>query len=246
MLTGKIEYTENDTTIPNPAVFSNEQESYQYMFDSEFKISYFLDSNQKIVNKLGHAVHRNHLFKQITFSTGIQLIAEQLGFIDPVVLQSMIIFKLPGSEELGSHRDDTFLYTEPSKTLGFWIALEDVYEDNSCLEFIPGSHLNNDNPVRWSRVGDKMKFVKHSKQFTDNKSLLDSKQFTRLTKATCPKGSLILIHGEVIHKSAGNSSDKSRYAYTFHIIETCNTVFPETNWLSGKGDKLFSNYNESS
>lgn len=222
---------DTNTTNTTSTVFANDLDSYQYMFESEHAIHYFLDSDKKHVNKLGHAVHTNAQFHSITFSKTIKDISLKLGFKEPIVLQSMIIFKFPGSEELGSHRDETFLYTEPSKTLGFWIALEDVHEDNSCLQFVPGSHLTNTNPIRWVReeTGDgqvTMKFVK-----SNNQNSISGLP----VKATCPKGSLILIHGQVVHKSAGNASDKSRYAYTFHIVETQNTRFPETNWMTAKG-----------
>lgn len=45
------------------------------------------------------------------------------------------------------------------------------------------------------------------------------------------KGSLVLIHGYAVHKSDLNKSTKSRHAYTFHIMETDNTVYSKENWL---------------
>jgi hypothetical protein len=39
-----------------------------------------------------------------------------------------------------AHQDATFLYTEPVKLVGFWIALEDATLENGCLWFAPGSH----------------------------------------------------------------------------------------------------------
>jgi ectoine hydroxylase-related dioxygenase (phytanoyl-CoA dioxygenase family) len=42
-------------------------------------------------------------------------------------------------------------------------------------------------------------------------------------------GSLVLIHGSTIHKSAPNFSDKSRFIYTFHVIEG-EADYPENNW----------------
>lgn len=49
----------------------------------------------------------------------------------------------------------------------------------------------------------------------------------------CPvkKGSLVIIHGLVIHQSELNRSDKSRYAYTFHVMETDNVKYSPENWL---------------
>ncbi|XP_023961880.2 phytanoyl-CoA dioxygenase domain-containing protein 1 isoform X4 [Chrysemys picta bellii] len=42
---------------------------------------------------------------------------------------------------------------------------------------------------------------------------------------------LILIHGEVVHKSELNSSEWSRHVYTFHLMETKDTSWSKENWL---------------
>ncbi|KAJ3176917.1 hypothetical protein HK101_010357 [Irineochytrium annulatum] len=44
------------------------------------------------------------------------------------------------------------------------------------------------------------------------------------------KGSLVLIHGGVYHKSTANTSDKSRIIYTFHVVEGGHD-YPKDNWL---------------
>lgn len=57
----------------------------------------------------------------------------------------------------------------------------------------------------------------------------------------CPvkKGSLVIIHGLVVHQSALNRSNKSRYAYTFHVMETDNVKYSPENWLQlPKGEKF--------
>lgn len=38
------------------------------------------------------------------------------------------------------HQDGTYLFNEPLKIMGVWIALEDATLENGCLWFIPGSH----------------------------------------------------------------------------------------------------------
>lgn len=43
-------------------------------------------------------------------------------------------------------------------------------------------------------------------------------------------GGLIVIHGEVVHKSAMNSSAFSRHVYTFHVMEAEGTNWSEENW----------------
>ena len=48
----------------------------------------------------------------------------------------------------------------------------------------------------------------------------------------CPvkKGSLVLIHGLVYHKSMPNTSPQSRWIYTFHMIDG-ELDYPSDNWL---------------
>ncbi|KMU86979.1 hypothetical protein CIHG_04919 [Coccidioides immitis H538.4] len=55
-----------------------------------------------------------------------------------------------------------------------------------------------------------------------------------------PAGSLVLIHGNALHKSEKNTSEKSRFAYTFHVIEGDEGWnYDDRNWLQppedGKG-----------
>ena len=57
-------------------------------------------------------------------------------------------------------------------------------------------------------------------------------------------GSVVLIHGQVMHKSEDNKSEKSRHAFTFHMIETQGSEYSKENWLQPTEDlpfpKLFS------
>lgn len=44
-------------------------------------------------------------------------------------------------------------------------------------------------------------------------------------------GDLVLIHGNLLHKSEKNLSQKGRIIYTFHCIEGQGTNYDERNWL---------------
>ena len=41
---------------------------------------------------------------------------------------------------------------------------------------------------------------------------------------------MVVIHGQVIHYSGPNKSDKSRNIYTFHVVEQENTEWSKENW----------------
>lgn len=44
-------------------------------------------------------------------------------------------------------------------------------------------------------------------------------------------GALVLIHGNLLHKSERNTSDQSRIIYTFHVIEGEGSEYDKKNWL---------------
>lgn len=44
-------------------------------------------------------------------------------------------------------------------------------------------------------------------------------------------GDLVLIHGNLLHKSEKNLSQKGRIIYTFHCIEGEGATYDERNWL---------------
>ncbi|CAJ2502898.1 Uu.00g102920.m01.CDS01 [Anthostomella pinea] len=172
-------------------------------------------------------------------------VARALGFRDPRCLQSMVICKQP---EIGGavppHQDSTFLYTNPPSAVGFWYALEDATAENGCLSFLPGSH-------RWAPI--RQRFVRAEKgggtEFVDNAGLRfpAGEAYGEKVKAAggdnnkegegeyvmgeVKAGSLVLIHGNLLHKSEKNLSQKGRIIYTFHVIEGEGATYDERNWL---------------
>lgn len=54
-------------------------------------------------------------------------------------------------------------------------------------------------------------------------------------------GDLVLIHGSVLHKSEKNTSPHTRFAYTFHMIESPPYAqYDEKNWLQPTSRMPFS------
>jgi len=54
-------------------------------------------------------------------------------------------------------------------------------------------------------------------------------------------GDLVLIHGSVLHKSERNTSPNTRFAYTFHMIESPPYAkYDEKNWLQPTKEMPFS------
>ena len=97
------------------------------------------------LNKIGHGLHLipNSAFQRYTTSDPVRHLLTDLGWRDPVVPQSMYIFKQPNQIGgiVNSHQDSTFLYTNPYPTcIGLWLALDDATIENGCLWVRPCSH----------------------------------------------------------------------------------------------------------
>ena len=60
---------------------------------------------------------------------------------------------------------------------------------------------------------------------------IDSTPFKKTdTALEVKKGTLILLHGRLPHYSCENKSDKSRHAYSLHVIDG-KTSYSKDNWL---------------
>lgn len=128
----------------------------KYFIESGDKVRYFFESgaiggnNELLVpeeyslNKVGHALAVEHpVFRKYTFDNRIRELCWQLGMQRPAIAQSMYMYKNPDvGGEVFSHQDGTYLYTEPSSVVGFWVALQDATLENGCLKFIRASHKN--------------------------------------------------------------------------------------------------------
>ena len=192
----------------------------------------------RAVNKFGHYLHElSPPFKLATFSPLHQSIGRELGFKDPRVLQSMVICKQP---EIGGrvppHQDSSFLYTNPPSAVGFWIALEDATEENGCLSFAKGSHRRAPVTSRFVRkqsgIGTEFAEVdgeRYPRNF-EHKGAGEEEVDEGYEMGEVKAGSLVLIHGNLLHKSEKNLSASSRLIYTFHIIEGEND-YDRRNWL---------------
>jgi phytanoyl-CoA hydroxylase len=162
------------------------------------------------------------MFDRFSRAAKVKELIRDLGLTNPLLMQSMYIFKQPKiGGEVNCHQDSTFLYTEPNAIAGLWFALEDATVENGCLWAIPGGH-HEGLKSRWVRNGNgSMKFIN-----------LDTKGWDmgRLIPLEVSKGTLILLHGLLPHLSRQNTSPRSRHAYTLHVISG-DVDYPDDNWL---------------
>ncbi len=185
------------------------------------------------LNQHTHACARPPRFRALTFRPEVQAIARSLGLRDPLVAQSMYIFKQPGiGGEVVPHQDSTFLHTAPLSTLGFWLPMQDCTPDNGCLWAIPGSHRGGlDNGRRMVRVAPGAAatvFTAPAREYA----------WRAFVPVPVRRGDLVLLHGELVHASQANRSPHSRHAYTFHTVEA-GAAYDALNWLQHPPGRRF-------
>lgn len=220
------------------SVFSTTRQTQlddSYFIESGDKIRFFLEegafdesgglrqSKENSLNKIGHAMHDlDPVFDRFSRSPGLANLTASLGFEDPAIIQSMYIFKPPKiGGEVVCHQDSTYIYTEPESCVGFWFALEDATIENGCMYFIPGGHKMSLKQRNYRVSGSELAT-----------EILDPEPWPEHLRqpAEAPAGTLVVFDGRAPHMSGPNLSEKSRHAYTLHIIDrTCH--WPADNWL---------------
>jgi len=228
------------------SIFSTHEQSRvtdDYFLGSGDKIRFFFEENafeadgtlrqekEKSINKIGHAMHDlDPVFDRFSRTSELKELVEDLRIKNPLLLQSMYIFKQPHiGGKVTCHQDSTFLYTEPMSVTGFWFALEDATIENGCMWAIPGGHKLG-LKSRWLRAPQGgMRF-----EVFDETPWLEEK----LVPLEVRQGTLIVLHGLLPHKSLENKSAKSRHAYTLHVISG-DARYPEDNWLQKSGLRGF-------
>jgi phytanoyl-CoA hydroxylase len=178
---------------------------------------------EQSINKIGHAMHDlDPVFSRFSRDPRLAELTASLGIAQPLLLQSMYIFKQPYiGGEVVAHQDHTFLWTDPPSATGLWFALEDATVDNGCLWARPGGHAEPPRRRFHRAPGGGTAF-----EILDDRALpLDGMVPLEAAKGTC-----IVLHGLLPHRSGANRSARSRQAYSIHVIDARAHYRPD-NWL---------------
>jgi phytanoyl-CoA hydroxylase len=232
----------DETKVSATFSTTGSQAREEYFLDSAHGIGFFwevdaVNDNKSLnrpkelaANKFGHAMHDlDPVFDHFSRRTGMGDIAADLGYTNTLVTQSMYIYKQPGiGGEVTLHNDHAFLWTEPMRTLGFWVALEDATIENGCLWALPGGH----------KIGQRSRFRRDGNGSTLLEEWADDYPTEGLVPLEATTGTVIALHGLLPHRSDTNRSDRSRHAFTLHIIDA-EAEWADDNWLQRPTDLPF-------
>jgi phytanoyl-CoA hydroxylase len=209
--------------------------SDDYFLGSGDKIRFFLEEDAvspdgslqrpvaQSINKIGHALHDlDPVFARFSHDPRLAELTALAGLAQPLVLQSMYIFKQPFvGGEVTAHQDHTFLWTDPPSATGLWFALEDATVDNGCMWAAPGGHREPPRKRFYRRADGSTAF-----EILDDRALPTD----AMVPLEAAKGTCIVLHGLLPHRSSANRSPASRHAYALHAIEA-TARYRADNWL---------------
>jgi hypothetical protein len=111
------------------------------------------------------------------------------------------------------HQDEAF--QDPAydyQEVSFWLALQPVDEANSCMAYVPGSHLGPVLPHGFPGGDPRI----HALECIDGFDPMDA------VSCPLPQGGCVIHHGRTVHGAGPNLSDHDRMAYVliFDLVPT--------------------------
>lgn len=130
-------------------------------------------------------------------------------------LQNTFFYGPPGTQGFPMHQDS--FYNEPSDSWGFcsaWIPLVDIEEDMGNLIVYKNSHLKGKLPVR------KLNLAKDPNQdpnFNNEEAIIESNKYDKIYIRE-KMGSIVFLHGDLVHSSIKNKTNKYRFVQLISYI----------------------------
>ncbi|MBI2195024.1 MAG: phytanoyl-CoA dioxygenase family protein [Planctomycetes bacterium] len=129
-----------------------------------------------------------------------------------LVLSTHFFCKYPGPDKwVAWHQDVTYWGLEPPDALTAWYAVDQSDAENGCMRVIPGSH----------RLGilDHGKAAQPGNLLSINQQVrLDAVDETRAVDLCLKAGQISIHHGQLIHGSNPNRSDRRRCGLTIRYV----------------------------
>ena len=160
--------------------------------------------------------------KNRALDAGHEIARALLGVDDPHPIFDMLIYKPPGHEATTPWHQD-FSYSVmpyapagisiPDEYLQFWLALDDVDEENGCMQFVPGVHRKP--MLKHYIAGGEADYSQRLLAIRDPDNVLPLDQ-----AVACPlKAGGATVHGYgTPHFTSGNrTADRRRRAYIFNF-----------------------------
>ena len=155
-------------------------------------------------------------FGAMTIDSPLQnLAAELLG--QKVRATNLQYFNKPPQigQPTPAHQDGYYFMLEPNEAITFWLALDEVDEENGCIRYVPGSHR------RGLRAHGRTQTLGFSQGLLDFGAEDEQQEVVLLAQP----GDLLAHHSLTIHRADGNrSTTRTRRALGFVYFAAAATV----------------------
>jgi phytanoyl-CoA hydroxylase len=173
------------------------------------------------VRRLRQVYHRDIVFKEWMEEMEIRPVLKQILGEKPVITlahHNSIMTKMPSSStETSWHQDIRYWHFENDNLVSIWLALDEEYDENGVLEFIPGSHKMLFTPDQFDT---KEYFLSDSAK---NQALIESREQTALQK-----GDVILFHCKLLHRANKNNTESPKISFVYTVRGESNHPIADT------------------
>ena len=124
------------------------------------------------------------------------------------LLNNQYFCKPPHYKETSAHQDNAY-FNSDSEIYTFWIPLQEVNVFNSCMFYVPGSHLNG--VLEHKPIGTNVRVRTGTKGFSLYSDVYKNKDFLSVPMY---EGNVLVHDKNCMHFSSPNLSDEYRIAIT--------------------------------
>ncbi len=152
-----------------------------------------------------HRLNRDPFFAAYRRHAAWRELAERL-LGEPATIESPEWFNKPPRSQHGTppHQDNYYFCFDPCSVVTIWMALDGVDDENACLRYVAGSHLEGVRPHAQSAI------LGFSQGITD----YGPDDERREVAVHLRPGDVVAHHGNLIHRADANrSADRHRRAF---------------------------------
>lgn len=163
------------------------------------------DSKDVFRTKLGDIKQIQNLHFGVVNDMLVNLIAPDRKFI---VLNNQYFCKPPHYKETSAHQDNAY-FESNSDVFTFWIPLQDVDIENSCMFYVPGSHRHG--LVEHKPIGTNVRTRTGKTGFSLYSDVYKNDEYVKVPMSA---GQILVHDKNTMHFSSPNLSDEYRLAVT--------------------------------
>lgn len=163
------------------------------------------DSKDVFRTKLGDIKQIQNLHFGIVNDMLVNLIAPDRKF---TVLNNQYFCKPPHYKETSAHQDNAY-FESNSDVFTFWIPLQDVDIENSCMFYVPGSHRYG--LVEHKPIGTNVRTRTGKTGFSLYSDVYKNDEYVKVPMSA---GQILVHDKNTMHFSSPNLSDEYRLAVT--------------------------------